>query len=104
MLRAVRDHIADCLETLPMLLEGDLPEASLHTFMGNLGNMRKAIFPSLLDAYDDWLQGNALPLNELPARAAHHWEVVAEQALDLYREQSPDLAARIARLVDARHC
>ena len=103
MLRAVRDHLADCLETLPMLLGESMPEASLHTFMGNLGNMRKAIFPSLLSAYEAWLQGDVAPLGELPARAAPHWESVAGQALALYREQPPDLAARIARLVEANH-
>ena len=56
MARAVRDHLADCLVTLPALAEtGDAP--SLHFYLGNLSHMRRAIFPALEAAYDDWLAG-----------------------------------------------
>lgn len=103
MLRAVRDHLADCLETLPLILREDVPEAVLHTFMGNLGNMRKAIFPSLSTAYEAWLTGDKKILLDLPEQAATHWQQVAGQALLLAREQNPDTATQAAGLVGASH-
>ena len=42
MLRAVRDHWADCIETLPMLISTKGREASMHVFIGNLENELKA--------------------------------------------------------------
>lgn len=103
MLRAVRDHLADCMETLPMLLQDDLPEASLHAFMGNLGNMRKAIFPSLTIAYEQWLAGDRSHLEDLAPAGVRHWERVARDALALYREAPRELAARLASQVDGAH-
>ncbi len=103
MLRAVRDHLADCLETLPMILQGSAPEATLHTFVGNLGNMRKAIFPSLASAYEAWLEGDRQRMLELPEKAAIHWQQVAEQALSLSGETPADTATQAARLVEANH-
>ncbi len=103
MLRAVRDHLADCMETLPLLLQEGRPAASLHTFMGNLGNMRKAVFPSLQTAYEAWLAGDATVMGELLPGAERHWSTVAEQALALHREGTPELAARLAGLVEGAH-
>jgi len=103
MLRAVRDHLADCLETLPLLLQGDTQQASLHTYMGSLGNMRKAIFPSLFQAYERWLDGDGQTMLELSTRAAAHWQEVAETALEFYRESPGELAPRVARLVEENH-
>ena len=103
MLRAVRDHLADCMETLPMLLKGQAPEASLHTFMGSLGHMRKAVFPSLSGAYEQWLAGDGEALRALSAEAAGHWLGVAEQALCLFREQPSRLAERVTALIGSAH-
>ncbi len=102
MLRAVRDHLADCLETLPMLLQGG-SQASVHTFIGNLGNMRKSIFPALSSAYEAWMMGEQRALKELPSKAAAHWQDVAEQALALARESPSQTAANAARLIEANH-
>jgi len=104
MLRAVRDHWADCLQTLPMLQEDSSAACSVHAFMGNLGNMRKAIFPALQDAYAQWLDGDAGILAAVARRGGEHWRTVAEQALYLYRAQPADPAGAIARLVDSRPC
>jgi hypothetical protein len=49
MARAVRDHLADCLVTLPALAEATDP-ALLHFYVGNLTAMRKEVFPGLLAA------------------------------------------------------
>jgi len=101
MLRALRDHLADCLQTLPMLLEGDADEPSLHTFMGNLGNMRKEIFPALQPAYQEWLEGDRSGLAALVERGAGHWLDVARQALALQRPGEDRLAAKVIMLVEA---
>ena len=102
MLRAVRDHLADCLETLPMVLQGG-SVASLHTFIGNLGHMRKAIFPSLSSAYEAWTSGDERILAELPHKAAAHWQGVAERALALEGDSPSAKAEAIAALVEASH-
>lgn len=103
MLRAVRDHWADCLETLPYLLRAE-PEASLHAFIGNQSNMRKAIFPSLSTAYQHWLDTqHAGRLWAIAESGAAHWQAVAEQALAAFRQQPDAIAMRIVKLVDAAH-
>jgi len=83
MLRAVRDHWADCLETLPLLLSWPAGHPSMHTYMGNLSNMRRSIFPALQNAYEDWMAGDDRALEEVVKRGSVHWGGVAEQAMAL---------------------
>jgi len=71
--RAVRDHLADCLVTLPALLEREAV-GSLHFYLANLSGLRRALFPSLLQAYDAWLDDHdGRRLAKLIARAENHW-------------------------------
>lgn len=100
MARAVRDHLADCLVTLPALAEaGDAP--SLHFYLGNLSHMRRAIFPALQGAYDDWLAGGGTgALVQLAARGRYHWDTLAQALLALHAEQGPDAAGPIRDLVE----
>lgn len=52
--RAVRDHLADCLSTLPMLVaRGEAP--ALHFYFANVDGVRKELFPELHTAYRQWL-------------------------------------------------
>lgn len=53
--RAVRDHLADCLVTLPTLLERE-NVASLHFYFANFSGMRRETFPQLLAAYRQWTE------------------------------------------------
>lgn len=101
MARAVRDHLADCLVTLPALVEtGDAP--SLHFYLGNLSHMRRAIFPALETAYEDWRAGGATAaLTEVAARGRAHWDALARGMLDLHRELGPAAAGPIRDLVDS---
>ncbi len=101
MARAVRDHLADCLITLPALADtGDAP--SLHFYLGNLSHMRRAIFPALEAAYDEWLAGGGTqPLQEVAARGRDHWEALARTMLNLHTELGPSAAGPIRDLVDA---
>ncbi len=101
--RAVRDHLADCLVTLPALAEaGDAP--SLHFYLGNLNAMRRTLFPALETAYADWLaSGDTRALTEVAAWGRDHWEDLARGMLALHAEQGPGAAAAIRDRVERSH-
>jgi len=57
--RAVRDLLADCLSTLPVLLERDNLQA-LHFYFATFDAPRRELFPQALDAYEYFLRSGAL--------------------------------------------
>jgi len=66
--RAVRDLLADCLSTLPGLLErNNLP--ALHFYFATFDAPRRELFPQALDAYEDFLRSGA---------SDRLWQVVRE--------------------------
>lgn len=96
--RAVRDHLADAVSTLPALLR-DGAEPSLHFWVANLSGMRREIVPSLPPAYERWVhEGDDRPLRALVGAAAGHWLHVAEQLLALHAEHGADAAEPIHAL------
>jgi hypothetical protein len=107
MARAVRDHLADCLVTLPHLLQDDalaVQPAALHFYIGNLTNMRKSLFPALTDAYEDWrATGELHRLRQLAAQGREHWLQLGEAMVALHRERGAEAAGAIGELVSARH-
>lgn len=101
MARAVRDHLADCTRTLPMLAERRL-EPSLHFFFANLGAMRKHLFPGLQSAYAGWLEdADWGALRGLARDGARHWRALAEDMLEIHAHHGPAAAARIATAVES---
>jgi hypothetical protein len=79
--RAVRDNLADCLSTLPALLERDA-QASLHFWFSHLDGMRREIFPALAAAYPAWRDsGSSAALEETVRAGATHWEQVARNLM-----------------------
>lgn len=75
--RALRDNLADCLVTLPVLLErGDA--ASLHFWFANFDGLRRDLFPRLVAAYE---QDDAAALAEAVAAGRRHWLDVARDVL-----------------------
>ena len=78
--RAVRDHLADCLVTLPALMTREAVP-SIHFFFANLTGMRRSLFPSLVRAYEAWLGGNAGVLTQVVSEGKDHWEDVAHRLL-----------------------
>ena len=93
MLRAVRDHLADCVSTLPKLLE-EGSEPSIHFYFGNLQAMRRELFPSLLRAYDRWLEGDDLEsLRRVAGDGADHWRRVATEAVRHFDASRPEESA-----------
>jgi hypothetical protein len=100
--RAVRDHLADCLSTLPSLIEAD-NQASLHFYIANLSGMRRHLFPSLVSCYERWVEG--APVDELRALVhggREHWESLAASILQGYRQGAEDWITRIEELVEQR--
>ncbi len=96
LLRAVRDHLADCLVTLPTLLERDAA-ASIHFWFANFEGLRAELFPSLFAAYRAWCSGaGRTPLDAALADGAAHWLAIGERALALQRERGPDAAAELS--------
>ncbi len=84
MARAVRDHLADALSTLPALLDKDRP-ASLHFYFGNLSGMRKHIYPALLKAYAHWVEcGDPGQLRQQIEAGRQHWLQVAGELVQLH--------------------
>ncbi|NOZ37035.1 MAG: hypothetical protein GXP11_03005, partial [Gammaproteobacteria bacterium] len=87
MLRAIRDHLADALSTLPALLQRQ-QTASIHFYFANLNSMRKYLYPGLTTAYEAWCQGakfTALRKQMLAGKA--HWQAVCEDILALVEGQ-----------------
>lgn len=84
MARAVRDHMADCLSTLPALLEREAV-SSLHFYFANFNGMRKVLFPRVLKGYQTWVaSGDIEPLAEAVCQGKDHWSKVGQQLLDIY--------------------
>jgi hypothetical protein len=111
MARAVRDHLADCLVTLPRIadkLDADADVgkgvAALHFYLGNLTDMRKSIFPALADAYAGWLaDGGIASLREVAERGRGHWQRLGLDMIALHRAAGAEAAGRIRALVSGAH-
>jgi hypothetical protein len=100
MVRAVRDHLADALTTLPGLLDNG-KDACLHFYFANLPAMHKNLFPELMQAYESWVvRGERGPIEELVLPGKAHWNDLATQMLDIYRNHPDDYAGRLQTLIE----
>ncbi|WJW74333.1 hypothetical protein QVG61_07335 [Thiohalobacter sp. IOR34] len=100
LLRAVRDNLADALSTLPGLLDHGRPD-SLHFYVAGLSNLRKALAPTLIAAYQDWHDsGRDTALREAAEAGREHWQGVAEAALQGYAAAGHKGIAEIEALID----
>ncbi len=103
MARAVRDNLADCLATLPALVE-TRNDASLHFYFATFGGMRRHLFPEALAAYRRWCaDGNLDPLRSLARQGQPRWRATAERMLALFRQDEERAGAEIAHLFDANN-
>lgn len=80
--RALRDHLADFMVTLPTLLQrGDAPP--LHIWFANYDGLRQQLHPSLPAAYAAWRAGDGgRALATAVARGRAHFEALARRAID----------------------
>lgn len=96
--RAVRDHLADCLSTLPALLTQE-DKASLHFYFANLDGMRKELSPELVNAYQLWAGGSGLSaLADVVDYGREYWLQAARRIIELYRTHGQECAAAIEKL------
>lgn len=99
MLRAVRDHYADALHTLPLLVS-DANPASIHFYFGNLTAMRKKLAPALYHAYETWHKtGDMSDLKEISPIMAQHWQRVGHDALSHYNASGDQTVEEIEKLI-----
>lgn len=107
MARAVRDHLADCLVTLPRIcamLDAGGDAAGLHFFFGNLTHMRQALFPRVALAYDRWREhGDVGALRDTAVRGSAHWQGLGQEMMRLHQAHGPGVAPFIRDLVDCSH-
>ncbi|MGM0554015.1 MAG: Sfum_1244 family protein [Pseudomonadota bacterium] len=98
VLRAVRDHLADMLVTLPALLSGS-SAGPLHFYFANLDGMRAALFPQLREAYEDAVRkGSSEPIKRLVVPAREHWLATARRLLAEAPERWPTADAQLPSL------
>lgn len=103
MVRAVRDHLADCLSSLPAMLDSE-NTASLHFHFANMSPLRREIFPALDKAYRHWLgEGDARPLKRAVRDGKQHWLSVSAQIMETYRQYQDQSAGHIETLVSHSH-
>ncbi len=101
--RAVRDHLADCLVTLPTLLDRGAA-ASLHFWFANLQGTRAALFPRIAAAYGRWRDGAGdAALRAAIADGAVHWERAAREALAMHAAGGTGVEDAIDALAASAH-
>jgi Family of unknown function (DUF6866) N-terminal domain/Family of unknown function (DUF6866) C-terminal domain len=100
IMRAVRDHWADSLSTLPALLESK-NHASLHFYFANFIGLRRELYPEALLAYQSWVDSaNLASLEQLCLHGPQRWQAFAQHILDLYsaKQDIEPLATAIENL------
>jgi hypothetical protein len=98
--RAVRDHVADCLVTLPTLLAQD-NRAALHFYFANFSGLRREIFPEAQAVYQRWCNGvGATELRNLCEHGVQRWSDVAHALLEEFARAPDGIDAHIETLFD----
>ncbi len=87
LVRAVRDNLADCLVTLPRLIERDAA-ASLHFWFASFDGMRRELFPALAKVG----AGDTARLQAVAERGRDHWLKIACQLATLDDATIADLS------------
>lgn len=96
---ALKDQLADCLVTLPTLLERDA-RAAIHFWFSNFEGLRSLLFPALQAAYGPWRDGDGgRALRVAVERARTHALDLCRQVLDLHAEFGALAGARVERLL-----
>lgn len=94
--RALRDNLADCLVTLPALVE-TRNESALHFWFANFTGLRKQMLLEARQAYDTWSEsGRWQVLETMTGSATDHCLRKARGVLALYREQGAAAGRAIA--------
>lgn len=99
LMRAVRDHLADSLVTLPVLIERQA-WPSLMFWIANLDGMRRSLWPEMAAADLTKIgAGDTASLAAAARRAADHWQAVAQRLLAAPVREVETLSHDMAALV-----
>jgi len=102
LIRAVRDHLADCLMVLPALL-AEKDQAPLHFYFATMTGIRRQLFPALVEAYEESLiRSNASRLKQVVREGARHWLEGASQILGAYRRGAASSGVTLSAEMSAR--
>ncbi len=83
--RAIKDNLADCVSTLPALMDMQA-KCSLHFFFAEFDGLRKSLFPSLVEGYRTWREtGSDQSMRDTVSLGQQHWLSVANQLVALYQ-------------------
>lgn len=82
--RAIKDHLADAMVTLPELSEAS-HDVAVHLYFSNMSPLRKKLFPQLVQAYDDWRRTGQSSFADLIACSHSHWLDKAQAMLAKYQ-------------------
>ena len=94
--RAVRDNLADCLSTLPRLLEREA-SCSIHFYFATFEGVRASLFPQLDGAYRHWREsGNLGRLRAAVQAGSAHWHASALRLLQMHGSDPAAAEAAIA--------
>lgn len=100
IVRSMRDHLADCLSTLPGLLERQ-NTAALHFYFANFIGMRKQLFPQALDAYQYWVaNSDSDALYKICRKGRDYWRIMTESVLELDYEDKEGFAHALDDLIN----
>lgn len=103
-LRAVRDLLADCLVTLPVLLARGA-DASLHFWFASFDGLREALFPRLAQAYEAWCAGDGgAALRQAVADGERHWRQVCARLIEAGRAPAAERPEAVGRLMADPNC
>lgn len=98
--RAVRDNLADCLSTLPQLVERGAA-GSIHFYFANFEGTRSRLFPLLAQAYRAWLDsGNPAHLREAVQAGSSHWHEAALRLLGIHQSDPAAAEETIAAWIE----
>jgi len=100
MARAVRDLLADCLSTLPQLVEQE-NTAALHFYFASFSGMRRYLFPEALAAYQRWAEdGDVQALRQVVRDGAQRWLETTQKMLALHRQLGAESGTAIEALLE----
>ena len=98
--RAVRANLADCLSTLPALIEQDAAP-SLHFYFANFEGLRRGLFPRLGAAYAAWRRTGSAADLRLACRAGQaHWRETAQRLMATWQAGPAAAGAAFSEWVD----
>ncbi len=98
--RSIRDNLADCLSTLPELINSDRA-CSLHFYFSNLDGLRRSLFPRLVAAYAHWCEsGDISRLQATIEAGAKHWQWAAQHLLSTWQQDTASAQAAIDNWVE----